>query len=606
VKTITFYSYKGGVGRTLLLANVAKYLCKFGQKVFALDFDLEAPGLHYKLIPAGGRKDPSNNRGLIDYIYSFVVDGSRPTSLREYVRDVERRDDIGGIIHLMRAGDVPTAEYWKRLARINWHDVFYSEGAQGIPFFLELKAKIEREFSPDYLLVDSRTGITEIGGVATTVLPDTIVCLLLNTLENLEGAREVLRSIRRTNRLRGQVPVEFIPVVARIPVSDEAGEAEVLEIVRTFLNEDAPDIEDTLSLPSVSVLHSERSLEVKESLLIEGSGGGDSPLLRDYIRLIAQLVPREVLAPHVVPLVQEAMAGAWDDPEKTEKDLLALCEHSSVPEPHQALVKFYLGTKAAKPKILLSAFRYWRMTGRDDDPVSMKAIRECFAVDLSPDSDAAVPPEFVQAIWRANGAKDVSIGLKLAQAYIKSKRPQNASEVLRTIVDRDDLGPEGITRALELAPLCDDAPLARLLIGLGGNKLPRAAKLGSEFRRAWARAVIKFGSKQEALEFLRDAVPRTGIAFLELLDHYQILLRAEADDVRNRILELLGRLDFENLPRLAMNQTLGSRLFQMMEQLEIDEQDFKSILVGHGMQPQIVQRMFDRLKGIRVGGLRFA
>ena len=69
VKTVTFYSYKGDMGRTLLLANVAKYLSRFGQKVFTLDFDLEAPGLHYKLAPAGGWSNQTPRPGVVrDYI----------------------------------------------------------------------------------------------------------------------------------------------------------------------------------------------------------------------------------------------------------------------------------------------------------------------------------------------------------------------------------------------------------------------------------------------------------------------------------------------------------------------------------------------------------
>ncbi|MBK7057003.1 MAG: AAA family ATPase [Leptospiraceae bacterium] len=43
MKTVTFYSYKGGVGRTLALANIAMRLSEFGKKVCILDFDLEAP-----------------------------------------------------------------------------------------------------------------------------------------------------------------------------------------------------------------------------------------------------------------------------------------------------------------------------------------------------------------------------------------------------------------------------------------------------------------------------------------------------------------------------------------------------------------------------------
>ena len=48
MKTITFYSYKGGVGRTLALSNVAIRLAELGKNVCVLDFDLEAPGLNFK------------------------------------------------------------------------------------------------------------------------------------------------------------------------------------------------------------------------------------------------------------------------------------------------------------------------------------------------------------------------------------------------------------------------------------------------------------------------------------------------------------------------------------------------------------------------------
>ena len=38
-------------GARASVANVAKFLARFGRKVFAVDFDLEAPGLHYKFAP---------------------------------------------------------------------------------------------------------------------------------------------------------------------------------------------------------------------------------------------------------------------------------------------------------------------------------------------------------------------------------------------------------------------------------------------------------------------------------------------------------------------------------------------------------------------------
>ena len=42
---ITFYSYKGGVGRSFALANVGVLLARWGFRVLCIDFDLEAPGL---------------------------------------------------------------------------------------------------------------------------------------------------------------------------------------------------------------------------------------------------------------------------------------------------------------------------------------------------------------------------------------------------------------------------------------------------------------------------------------------------------------------------------------------------------------------------------
>src|ERR1700733_3452447 len=41
----TFYSYKGGVGRSMALANVAVLLSQWGSRVLVVDWDLEAPGI---------------------------------------------------------------------------------------------------------------------------------------------------------------------------------------------------------------------------------------------------------------------------------------------------------------------------------------------------------------------------------------------------------------------------------------------------------------------------------------------------------------------------------------------------------------------------------
>ena len=51
---ITFYSYKGGVGRTMALANVATLLATWGKSVLVIDWDLEAPGIEHFLAQGHG------------------------------------------------------------------------------------------------------------------------------------------------------------------------------------------------------------------------------------------------------------------------------------------------------------------------------------------------------------------------------------------------------------------------------------------------------------------------------------------------------------------------------------------------------------------------
>jgi cellulose biosynthesis protein BcsQ len=316
LQTLTFYSYKGGVGRTLMLANMARYLASFGQRVFAVDFDLEAPGLHYKL----GAESPE--RGLVDYLHQLFLVGEIPESLAPYVVTIEPKNAAGGSIHLLPAGAAPSPAYWRQLAKLDWHELFYSEEAPGVPLFLELKERIEQEHAPDFLLIDSRTGITEVVGATTTLLADRVVCLLLNNRENLEGAREVLRSLRRVPRLPGQAPLEVWPVLSRIPEIGGEFEAGLVRQVRDFLCAEAEDLSSTLTFPEMFVLHADPDLQLREVLSIGGGKGPEeSPLLRDYLFLFDKLVPVEAL---VQPTIR-AIAERWDtDHLRAEKDFALL------------------------------------------------------------------------------------------------------------------------------------------------------------------------------------------------------------------------------------------------------------------------------------------
>src|SRR3989304_1465582 len=64
---ITFYSYKGGVGRTLLAANMAVALARRG-KTLIWDLDAEAPGLHRV---RALRSDGAIAQGFFDWLVEW-------------------------------------------------------------------------------------------------------------------------------------------------------------------------------------------------------------------------------------------------------------------------------------------------------------------------------------------------------------------------------------------------------------------------------------------------------------------------------------------------------------------------------------------------------
>lgn len=535
MQTITFYSYKGGVGRTLAVANMARYLARFGQKVFAIDFDLEAPGLHYKFSLDGQGESSEIELGVVDYVYAFAIGEEIPASLREYAIEVERRNESGGSIHLMPAGNAPSAKYWRRLAQINWHELFYSEGAKGIPFFLEFKERIEKEFAPDFLLIDSRTGITEMGGIATTILPDKVICFLLNNRENMEGAREVLRSIKRAPQLGGQAPVEILPVVTRIPKMEKPDvEERIVNEIRDFLNEEADDLSDTLNIPEVFILHSEPDLQVLEALRIGGDKSPDeSPLLRDYLRLFARLISKDVIEPYIGPLIKDAVARALDDPEGAQRDLEVVTASYPHPEAYRTLIKFYRLRKAKDEEILRTASRFWELTAKADEPLLWNTVREHYT---KPQSWEKYPvfPEFIEDVWDAAGANNVEVGLLLAEHYDSLGQVDRAANVLLHLLYKTEPVERVAVRCIHQLRKAQRWQNAFEVI----ERFKPSLAESSEFQTAWARLIVAKGDEAEAerlLEILKFHVER--IKEEDLGTYAHLLSLAGRTEELNAVLE---------------------------------------------------------------------
>jgi len=217
VETVSFYSYKGGVGRSLLLANAARYLVAQGKGVVALDFDFEAPGLHYKFgaTPESGLGPPWTG-GVVPYLNATADGANTPPLLSAHVIGLPISPDAPGWLRLMPAGPAPRPEYWAALKKFGERLRLGDPSGRGVMAFLDLQARIEEELKPDYLLIDARTGVTELGGLATTILADTVVCLFADNQESEEGTLAVVEALKAAPRLANQKEIRVLLVLSRI------------------------------------------------------------------------------------------------------------------------------------------------------------------------------------------------------------------------------------------------------------------------------------------------------------------------------------------------------------------------------------------------------
>jgi cellulose biosynthesis protein BcsQ len=203
----TFYSYKGGVGRSMALANVAALLARWGKKVLVVDWDLEAPGLDKYFVRPGVRL-VRDTLGLVDMVSGFQPD--RPLEWRAGL--LHASIPSGQEVAILHAGRNQPDTYLDRLRSIEWRVLFQ----RGLGSALE-EMRADWRDSYDYILIDSRTGITDIGGICSILLPDYLLVMFTTNEQSLEGIRDTMV---RVQGMHADLPLDrqklvIIPVPAR-------------------------------------------------------------------------------------------------------------------------------------------------------------------------------------------------------------------------------------------------------------------------------------------------------------------------------------------------------------------------------------------------------
>ena len=219
---VTFYSFKGGTGRTMALANVAWILASNGKKVLVLDWDLDSPGLHRYFHPFLDAAKVAATSGIIELITDYAWEATQQAERHEdWVR---RRAQViphavslawefphEGMLDFVSAGR-QNRDYSAAVTAFDW-DTFYGRLGGG-QFLDALRADMREHY--DYVLIDSRTGHSDISDICTVHLPDILVdCFTLNN-QSIEGAAAIARSVEQRYHYRN---IRVLPVPMRL---DEA------------------------------------------------------------------------------------------------------------------------------------------------------------------------------------------------------------------------------------------------------------------------------------------------------------------------------------------------------------------------------------------------
>lgn len=230
-EVVTFYSFKGGTGRTMALVNVGVLLAApKSSPVVLVDWDLEAPGLlHFfkSRIPGKTDSEAKDHPGVVDYFQKIAdlpkdIDREDETSPDLDLEPYIQTTTIQGL-SLISAGR-RDSDYVDRLRAIDWHKIYQSRPHAFARFARGLASRFL------YVLIDSRTGMTDISSICTSILPSKLVVVFSPNSQSLDGLPDLIPQIVNYRRESDDArPLVVYPLPSKI----DRSEADLLRIWRS-------------------------------------------------------------------------------------------------------------------------------------------------------------------------------------------------------------------------------------------------------------------------------------------------------------------------------------------------------------------------------------
>jgi cellulose biosynthesis protein BcsQ len=233
-KIITFYSYKGGTGRSMALANFACWLGKRlkspSRRVLLMDWDLEAPGLHRYFPDKTELPENETRPGLIHYFEELRVQlaaepelynkklsgGDGAKAMREaFPLDSYLIRDVQPGVDLLKAGNINN-EYARLVSTFNWVEFYKNYGK----IFRALREWLSSAYA--YCLIDSRTGFNDVSGICTMLMPEKLVAVFTPNRQSLSGVVDLAaRAVEYRRSADDFRPLAVFPLPSRIERNEE-------------------------------------------------------------------------------------------------------------------------------------------------------------------------------------------------------------------------------------------------------------------------------------------------------------------------------------------------------------------------------------------------
>lgn len=299
VQVITFYSYKGGMGRTTTMMAYAMHLAMHQNKqVVIVDCDLEAPG-YLNFFDLSKHEELKNGKvnGLVEFFcdsqlvknpdlldidnYCINVNAfQRDTSVYRDIQNIRivPAGNLNEVLQNENSGvpnDLPNPkDYLEGLSRVNLSNVSVIKKS-----FELLFSKLQKKYNPDVILLDSRTGFNDIFGTTALLLSNYVVGFFGISMQTLPGVGYLLN-----NYYEAHGNFKLMLVHSILPPKGDSKEKEFYEKAEDIVNKLINGVLDKgeKSRPKQKSLH--------RNSILETIGTEDESSDQKFIRMVKDKV----------------------------------------------------------------------------------------------------------------------------------------------------------------------------------------------------------------------------------------------------------------------------------------------------------------------------